>query len=145
VLKTLLAVARCTTEETLLGALFQRREPQGGRPRLRTRTTTPPDRLPVTASAEHREGCPRLERRDSPLRQGRPLGDSRVIGSPWEAQEATEEVEPRRGQKPMEGTSDPVPARVSVRNSDPALGATPRSRRFHSQGWHPTARRHGPW
>jgi hypothetical protein len=118
----------------------------------------------ATASAERWEGCPRLERRDSPLRQGRPLGPLRRkvgrVGSPREAREAAEKVEPRRGHKPMEGTSVPGARKGAGRNG-PVRRATPRSRGFHTSdvpfadqqwgawsvtvGWSPTARRNRPW
>ena len=89
------------------------------------------------------EGCPRLERRESPLRQGRhpegfgPRVDPRNAGPrgpkrPWEAAEA---VGPRRGHKPMEGTSDPGARKGAGRNGL-VRGATPRSRGSPSRRRH---------
>jgi hypothetical protein len=134
----------------------------------------PSGQTSAAASAERWEGCPRLERRDSPLRQGRPLGGLRVIGSPRDpaarsgrpaarpvqGREAAEEVEPRRGHKPMEGTSVPGARKGAGRNG-PVRRAKPRSRGFHPSDvpfadqqwgawsvtveWSPTARRKWPW
>src|SRR6188768_3304361 len=88
-----------TTEETLLGALFQRREPQGGRLRLRTQTTTPPDRLFAAASAEPQGGMSSARAQGFAPASG-PVARLPFGGalSPWKVQEAAEEVEPRRGQ-----------------------------------------------
>jgi hypothetical protein len=128
------ADARMPTEDTLLGALFQRREPQGGRPRLRTRTTTPPDRLPrrlrpnagrdVLGSNAGIRPCARAGRSDRSA--ARWVGPRVAPGKSWEA---AEEVEPRRGHKPMEGTSDPGARKGAGRNG-PVRRATPRSRGF---------------
>jgi hypothetical protein len=128
------------TEETLLGALFQRREPHGGRSRLRTWATTSPDRLPrrlrpnagrdVLGSNAGIRPCARAGRSDrSAARWVGSGAPGNPAARPVQEREAAEEVEPRRGKKPMEGTSVPGARKGAGRNG-PVRRATPRSRGF---------------
>jgi hypothetical protein len=87
------------TEETLLGALFQRREPQGGRPVFGS-ANDPSGQTPAAASVDCLGGMSSARTQGfapapGPAARQRPSGRGRV--APGESREAAEEVGPRRG------------------------------------------------